>query len=91
MDYKFSKPYVFEEKTYEKLECDLESITGADIAAVKKQFAKGGGFAAVPAADSEFCALLLARVAKQPIEFFESLPAKDYCGITQEVSNFLLA
>lgn len=91
MEYKFSKPYEFNGTEYETLEFDLESLTGADIAAVKRQFNRAGNFSAVPTADSEFCALILSRVAKQPLEFFNGLPAKDYCAITQEVSNFLLA
>lgn len=91
MTYTFAKPYEFEGKTFDKLEFDLEGMTGADFAAAKKQFAKAGNFAAVPAADSEFCAVLLARLAKQPQEFFDALPVKDYCALTQSVSNFLLA
>jgi hypothetical protein len=90
MVYEFDKPYEFEGKTYNKLEFDLEGMTGADFAAAKRAFAKSGSFAAVPTADSEFCAVLLARLVKQPIEFFEGLPVKDYCALTQSVSNFLL-
>lgn len=90
MEYVFSKPYEFEGKTYDKIEFDLENLKGSDFAAAKKQFAKNGNFSVAPQADSEFCALILERVAKQPIDFFENLPAKDYCAITQQVANFLL-
>lgn len=90
MVYTFEKPYEFEGKTYNELEFDLEGMKGADFAAAKRQFAKSGSFVAVPTADSEFCAVLLARLTKQPLEFFESLPVKDYCSLTQSVSNFLL-
>lgn len=91
MEYVFTKPYEFEGKEYKSIEFDLEGLKGSDIAAAKREFNRGGNFAAVPSADSEFCAMILARVAKQPLEFFEQLPAKDYCAITQLVSNFLLA
>lgn len=90
MKYTFNPPYVFEGDTFEKIECDLDSLKGSDIAAVKRQFAQMGNFAAVPSADSEFCALILARLCKQPLEFFNEMPARDYCALTQEVSNFLL-
>ena len=40
--------------------------------------------------DTDFCVYLAAKAAKLPIEFMENLPAKDYCAIGQEVSNFLL-
>lgn len=91
MEYKFEKPYNFEGKEYNELKFDLEGMKGADFAAAKKQFAKMGNFAAVPSADSEFCAVLLSRLANVPLEFFEGLPVKDYCALTQSVSNFLLA
>ena len=93
MEYKFSKPYTFEGKEYEAIKFDLENLKGSDIAAAKKQFTAAGNFAAIPAADSEFCALILAQATKPklPKEFFFELPAKDYCAITQLVSNFLLS
>lgn len=90
MEYVFSKPYNFEGKEYQSIEFNIENLKGSDIAAAKRQFAKEGNFVAVPAADSEFCALILSKVAKQPLEFFTELPAKDYFAITQQVSNFLL-
>ena len=42
------------------------------------------------ASDSDFCVYLAAKSAKLPVEFMENLPAKDYCAIAQEVSNFLM-
>ena len=90
-EYVFKKPYEFEGKEYKSIEFDLDSLKGSDIALAKKQFSSAGNYAAVPAADSEFCSLILAKVTKQPLEFFTEMPAKDYCAITQMVSNFLLA
>ena len=90
-EYTFANPYEFEGKTYEKLEFDLYSLKGSDISAVKKQYAGAGNFSPVPSADSDFCALILCRVLKQPIEFMEQMGAKDYTKLTQMVSNFLLA
>ncbi|MGN0885459.1 MAG: phage tail assembly protein [Candidatus Spyradenecus sp.] len=87
----FATPYDFEGKTYEQLDFNLEGLKGSDIAAVKKQFTSAGNFAAVPAADYDFCAMMLARVCKLPLEFFTELPAKEYLALTQKVSNFLLA
>lgn len=89
--YTFDKPYEFEGKTYNEIEFDLESLKGSDIAAVKKRFSASGNYAPIPALDSEFCALILAHLVKQPIEFFSSMPARDYCNLTQQVTNFLSA
>lgn len=90
MKYEFKTPYEFDEKEYKELEIDIENIKGSDISAVKKQFVAAGNFSPVPVSDSDFCAMLLARVTKQPLEFYTEMPAKDYCAITQAVSNFLL-
>jgi hypothetical protein len=90
MEYVFKKPYEFEGKTYDKLELDLDSLSGADISAVKKLYAAGGNFSPIPATDSDFCIMLAARLIKQPVEFFNAMPARDYCAIAQGVSNFLL-
>lgn len=85
----FSKPVIFEDKEYKEIEFDLDSLTGEDVEAVKKDFTTSGNFAAVPASDSTFCIMLLARAAKMPIEFFKVLSAKEYLKLSQEVSNFL--
>ena len=91
MKHTFSKPYQFEGKTFTELDIDLDSISGADILLAKRRFVSSGGFAALLAADPEFCIFLLERVAKQPVEFFRGLPARDFCALTQAVSNFLLS
>lgn len=91
MKYKFKKPYEFEDVTYTELDYDLDSLTGADISAAKRQWALAGNFSPLPTTDADFCVFVLAKVTKQPIEFFTEMPAQDYCGITQQVSNFLMA
>ena len=90
MKYVFSKPYEFEGKTYKERDLNLESLKGSDISAVKKQFAASGNFSVLPTTDSDYCILLAARLAKQPIEFFNEMPAPDYCAIAQQVSHFLI-
>lgn len=87
--FEFSKTIHFEEKEIKEIEFDLESLSGDDVEAVKKEFTAAGNYAPVPSSDSTFCIMLLARAAKMPIEFFKILPAKDYLKLAQEVSNFL--
>lgn len=91
MKYEFKKPYEFDGDEYTEIEVDIENLKGSDIAAAKKQFASSGNFAPIPAADSEFCAMILASASGKPLDFFTDMPAKDYFAITQQVSNFLLA
>lgn len=90
MKYVFEKAYQFEGETYTEIEFDLENLKGSDIAAVKRKYVVSGGAAIVPTSDMEFCVLLLNRVTKKPIEFFNGLPARDYVQITLMVSDFLM-
>lgn len=89
MKHVFSNPYEFEGKTYEEIEFDLTTLKGSDISKAKKRFSSDGNFSPLPTMDSDFCAHLLAMVTKQPIEFFSEMPAREYCVLTQMVSNFL--
>ena len=91
MKYVFSKPYQFDGETHKEIEFDIESLKGSDIAAVKRLYQRAGGAGVLPTADMEFCVLLLNRLSKKPIEFFNELPARDYVQLTTMVSDFLLA
>ena len=90
MEYIFSKPYEFEGKVYESIEFDLDSITGADVSTVKRQFMAAGKTAQLYTTDLDFCAMLLAKVLKQPVEFMDQMPGKDYLKLATMVSVFLL-
>lgn len=90
MKINLSKPFSFDGKEYTEFEADLDALKGTDVSAAKREWMRTGGFSAVITADLEFCVFLAARAAKLPFEFFDQLPAKDYCRIGQEVSNFLL-
>lgn len=90
MKHIFTKPYNFEGKEYTELELELDSLTGRDVSSVKRQWAGEGNFSAMPSTDSDFCIMIAAKAAKKPVEFFYSLPAKEYAKLAQAVSNFLL-
>lgn len=85
----FSKPYEFEGKTYDNIELNLEGLKGTDISAAKRQFQSLGFRSTAPVFDSDYCALVAARASKQPIEFFNGLPAPEYLEITSVVTSFL--
>ena len=90
MKHVFLKPYEFEGKTYEDIDFDLTNLKGSDVSAAKKEFAAMGNYSPLPATDSDFCALLLCRLTKLPLDFFMGMPAPEYCALTQKVSNFLI-
>lgn len=91
MKHVLDKAYSFEGEEYSEIDIDLESLTGRDISAAKKEWNAGGGFSPVPATDPDYCVIIAARAAKKPLEFFLDLPARDYSKIAQAVSNFLIA
>lgn len=91
MIYTFKQPYEFEDVTYTQIEADLESLTGRDISDAKRQWATEGNFSPMPTTDLDFCAHILAKATKKPLEFYTEMPARDYCAITQQVVNFLMA
>ena len=82
MKYILSKEYEFEGQKYTEIELNLDVLTGKDVSAVKREWARAGNISPLVAVDTDFCVYLAAKAAK--------LPAKDYCAIGQEVSNFLL-
>lgn len=90
MKYTFPNKVEFEGKQYADINLDLESLTGADMSAVKREWTAAGNFSALVSTDMDFCACVAAKAAKLPLEFFTALPAKEYIKITQTVSNFLL-
>lgn len=87
--YVLSAPFKFEDQEITELNLDLESLTGRDISIVKREWAGLGNFSPMPSTDVDFCAMLAAKASKQPFEIIESLPAKEYTKLAQEVSNFL--
>ena len=90
MKIEFSKPFKFEDQTFEAIDLKLEDLTGEDMLAVNKQFASEGLFSLAPSADMNFKMYLAARASKQPIEFFKQMPAKEFANVVQSVSNFLM-
>lgn len=86
-----AKPVQFEEKTYETLVLDFDSLTGRDIKEAKKRFDNlGVRITPVLAMDTEFAAYVAARAAKVPVEVFDYITASDYVAVTQMVINFFM-
>lgn len=90
MKFTLSAPYNFEGNDFAEIELDLEKLTGRDVSAAKRAWQRGGNFSPLITVDTDFCAYLGAKAAGMPFEFVEGLPAKDYCRISQAVSNFLM-
>ena len=93
MQYEFKQPYKFEDAEWTELEVPVEDMTGAQFLAVKKAFTKAnpGANPVSMVFDQEFCIYLLARLCKQPLEFFEGMPANEMVPLCTQVSSFLLS
>jgi hypothetical protein len=90
MKHVFKTPVKFEGEEVKEVDLDLDGLSGKDVSAAKREWMRLGNFNAMPAADMDFCVILAAKASKKPFEFFDALPAKEYCAIAQEVSAFLL-
>ena len=93
MKYEFKQPYKFEDAEFAELEVPVEDMTGADFLRIKKSFAKAnpGANPVSMVFDQEFVIHLCAKLCRQPVEFFEQMPARDMVSLCTQVSGFLLS
>jgi len=86
---KFSKPYIFEGKTYTEIDlAGLENLTAKDMIDGEKYLFKAGIISPMPDQTSEYICFIAGRVAVQPVEFFKGLPPKDITRVKNKVISF---
>ena len=91
---RFAKPYKFGGMEYTEVDLSgLEDVTAGTLESVGKIVAKKnpGMNPALQEMSLTFCTYLAQRVAKQPLEFFTGLPAKEAIKLKAMVTNFLYA
>ena len=89
MEHKFSKPYSFDGDSFEKIDLDLDALTGDDMLTAEREFTAAGGFGAMMETSKGYLAILAAKAAKVPAEFINGLPAKEFSKVTLAVQTFL--
>ena len=89
MEHKFRKPYSFDGDSFEKIDLDLDALTGDDMLTAEREFTAAGGFGAMMETSKGYLAILAAKAAKVPAEFINGLPAKEFSKITLAVQTFL--
>ena len=89
MEHKFSKPYSFDGDSFDKIDLDLDALTGDDMLTAEREFTAAGGFGAMMETSKGYLAILAAKAAKVPAEFINGLPAKEFSKITLAVQTFL--
>ena len=86
---KFSKPYVFEDDTYEGLDMScLENLTTDDLTEIEKKFYKQGIASFNPENTAVYAKIVAWKATGLPIEFFNQLPVRDMLKIKSRVVNF---
>ena len=88
---KFKKPYRFEGKEYTEIDLSgIEDLTGADMIAVNKIMSRtSSGIDVMPEVSAEYACHMAARAAKQPVEFFTSLPPREVMKVKNRIMGFL--
>ena len=89
MEHKFRKPYSFDGDSFDKIDLDLDALTGDDMLTAEREFTAAGGFGAMMETSKGYLAILAAKAAKVPAEFINGLPAKEFSKITLAVQTFL--
>lgn len=86
----FKKPYVFEKKTYEKIDLSgLENMTGKEYAKIEKMLRMTGTTSLNPETTPEGAFMYASQAAGVPVEFFDKLPIKEAKKVKAMVVNFL--
>ncbi len=86
---KFSKPYTFEDDTYDGLDMScLENLTTRDLADIEKKFYRQGITSMTPENTVTYAKIVAQKVTGLPIEFFEQLPLREMMKIKSRVVNF---
>ena len=85
----FSKPYVFEDDTYEGLDMScLDKLTAQDLGEIEKKFYKLGVPSFNPENTASYAKIVAQKATGLPIEFFDQLPIKEMLKIKSRVVNF---
>ena len=86
---KFSKPYRFEDSTYDGIDLSgLERLNAMDMCAAEKHLNRSGMFSPLPEMAAEYVCYIATQVTDQPIEFFKHLPPKDFIKVKNRITNF---
>ncbi len=88
---KFSKPFVFENKTYTEVDLrNLENLNGEDLCRADRAVRAQGNAAQMTEMTPDIACFLGSVAAHLPVEFFKALPIREMVKIRNAVLGFLL-
>lgn len=88
---KLRKPYKFDGVEYTEIDLSgMEDLSGSDMIAINRIMNRTSpGIDVMPEVSMEYACHFAAKAAKQPVEFFTGLPAKELTRIKNRVMGFL--
>lgn len=89
----FKKPFVYEDKEYDKLTLDFGSLTGRDFIAIDREIReREGRVAVVPVYDTSFLMRMACRASKEKIAYdaLVGAPLAEFNAIRDKARSFLL-
>jgi hypothetical protein len=86
---KFNRPYLFEGAEYTEVDLSgLEDITASDMIRAQRTMTGSGNVEMIPEMTIQYACIIGAEVSGKPIEFFNSLPAKEAIKLKNMVTGF---
>ena len=89
--HEFTKPYIFEEKTYTRLVFDFEKLIGNDLVAIENEMAAVGEYALSPEISTSFLYRLAAKAAGVGSDVIAHMPIRDFGKIKNKSRDFLIS
>lgn len=89
--HEFTKPYIFEEKTYTRLVFDFEKLIGDDLVAIENEMAAVGEYALSPEISTSFLYRLAAKAAGVGSDVIAHMPIRDFGKIKNKSRGFLIS
>ena len=90
--HKLSKPFTYEEKTYEEFIFDWDKLSGNDYLSIEAEMAASGKVLVTPEFSGSFIVLMAARACTENIgsDVLCALPLRDFNKIRGKARSFLL-
>lgn len=86
----FNKEYEFEGSKYKEIDLSgLDKLSTRDLAQADKEFISSGQVATTNETSVGYACIIASKVTKQPVDFFEKLPAKEGIKLKNMVASFL--
>lgn len=89
--HEFTKPYIFEEKTYTRLVFDFEKLIGDDLVAIENEMAAVGEYALSPEISTSFLYRLAAKAAGVGSDVILHLPIREFGKVKNKAQSFLVS